>query len=96
MTDVDDREWVLTAKRRDLLELIAEVARDYRADETPEDVKRRAHSVLWLATQGDGGIWHSKMGPGDFLATRRAERAGAGTAPVYEGGMNPYMRRHYS
>jgi hypothetical protein len=68
----DAGKWVHCARRRDLLELIAEVAGDYRADETPEDVKRRALTVMWLATRGEQGAWVPKLTPERFLAKRRA------------------------
>ena len=64
--------WVARARRRDLLALIAEVAGDYAADESADDVKRRAESVLWLATRGERGMWQAKTDPGDFLASRRS------------------------
>jgi hypothetical protein len=68
----DAEAWVHRARRRDLLDLIAEVAGDYRADETPEDVRRRALTVMWLATRGGLGTWVPKLTPERFLAKRRA------------------------
>ncbi len=62
--------WVARARRRDLLALIAEVAADYVADESADDARRRAASILWLATRGEQGAWRAKTDPGDFLAAR--------------------------
>src|SRR5260370_41143844 len=62
--------WVARARRRDLLALIAEVAADYVADESADDARRRAASILWLATRGEQGAWRAKTDPGDFPAAR--------------------------
>ena len=66
--------WAARAKRRDLLALIAEVAADYAADESADDARRRAESIVWLATRGERGQWHAKTDPDDFLAARTEVR----------------------
>jgi len=59
--------WIKRASRRARLDLMAEIARSYVHDETTEESRRRAETLLWIATASAEGHWHARSTPEDFL-----------------------------
>jgi hypothetical protein len=67
MCDYEEDRWINKARRRDRLALITVIAEGYKADETPEDSKRRILTVLWIASGGDLGCYGARTSPEDLL-----------------------------
>ena len=64
-------QWMKRAPRAARLEVITQLARSHVLDQDMADARRRAETILWVASEGHAGHWHALSEPREIIEQAR-------------------------